>query len=794
MKGMKLVPCLLALCILPFLAQDAGGQTEHDDSPRIQSGRGWIILSWYNSGTMAGWNAGRSVTNEPDMFMYPGWNALPSTNAYSNYTRKGGNAVAFGTWLLSLEGGAFNLSWSGPRSKSDDIVDMVYDPSQGPEGHLGVTTIWAQERGAFGAESSNYWPGANVPGETERATPRKIWNWRVGDYTPDDAFPEEVVVSKWRTGQNITVTRKAYTWSFQDFDDFIIVELYLENTGDATKEEVYVPLLATWNVSEFGERMEGVRWWTLHQNTQDDWFKYTDADNYQNGNPGGPVFIGADRAKGLKLSYQFDGNSPFTGYDDTGEPWNKDIEISGLKVMAVPNNFLASPAFVGMAPVAYANDAGIHSFNQKDRAMGYVEPVGEQPAYVNWWNWRGVTDFDEPTAEGNTPAEIFEMLTNTAAKSNPTEVGGFTNAQVYGPYTIPAGETAKLVVAYVAGTGAEYGGPGGSPIDPWQWALTATKADHAEGEQAIVEHLEHALFAYQSGYDLPDAPPDVDLVVQSDENAKVKVLWSAQSDGAEHPDYGEKDIAGYRVYRGVRGTLTAVGPLALAVDVPVGSPPPGASFNPNATWPNDILSETGIGSIGQVDYYMEGRESSRPGIYSWSDPNSNAGFSYWYSVRAYAKGHDTWTNNDGTKTFADLPPRVQKSLEAGLEGGYSFFLQKEQGSPVLPFVNAADRMERDIVVVPNPYMANGTNEYGGSIKLRFLNVPSKAYVYIFNSAGQLMQVLRKLDASRSEISWNGRPYPAMTVEVSAGIYFYAVHSLSEASLGQIKTGTFVVIK
>jgi len=73
-------------------------------------------------------------------------------------------------------------------------------------------------------------------------------------------------------------------------------------------------------------------------------------------------------------------------------------------------------------------------------------------------------------------------------------------------------------------------------------------------------------------------------------------------------------------------------------------------------------------------------------------------------------------------------------------------------------------------------------------------VPTKAFVYIFNSAGQLIQVMRKLDETRSEISWNGKPYSTYRAVVGPGIYFYAVHSVSAASDGKIKTGTFVIVR
>jgi len=69
-----------------------------------------------------------------------------------------------------------------------------------------------------------------------------------------------------------------------------------------------------------------------------------------------------------------------------------------------------------------------------------------------------------------------------------------------------------------------------------------------------------------------------------------------------------------------------------------------------------------------------------------------------------------------------------------------------------------------------------------------------AKVYIFNTAGQLIQVLRKTNETRSEISWNGRPYSTIRAPVGPGIYFYVVQSRSDASLDKVQTGTFVVVR
>jgi hypothetical protein len=313
MRQRKVIRGVLVCGLLALFATEGFGQaSQHDPLEWIDNSRSWIIVSNWNSGSFGGWNIGQGITGEPDMFMYPGWNSLPSTNAHSNYTRKNGTSVGFGVWVLSREGNQYKMAWSGPRYKSDDIRHMMYDPSKGPESGLGAKTQWEQGRGASFTPASNWWPGALVPNS---GPPRKIWNFSPGKYIANDTFPEETVISRWTNAQGITTTRKVHAWSYQDFDDFLIVEFEFENTGDTkgtgvadlppkTVEDMYVTLLSTWNVSQMGSQLttSGAFWNLTLDRYRDDWFKYTEAGNYVKGGPGGPIFIDPSEAKGLKLS------------------------------------------------------------------------------------------------------------------------------------------------------------------------------------------------------------------------------------------------------------------------------------------------------------------------------------------------------------------------------------------------------------------------------------------------------------------------------------------------------------
>ena len=72
--------------------------------------------------------------------------------------------------------------------------------------------------------------------------------------------------------------------------------------------------------------------------------------------------------------------------------------------MAFPDGKLASHSFVGLAPIAFADNAADprHAFNLHDAGQ-YVQPEGDQPVYQGWWNVRTTADYDEPVLEGETP-------------------------------------------------------------------------------------------------------------------------------------------------------------------------------------------------------------------------------------------------------------------------------------------------------------------------------------------------------------------------------------------------------
>jgi hypothetical protein len=689
-------------------------------------------------------------------------------------------SVGESVWVLTkTPAGAYGVSYSGVFNPTDDIRPMYYDIAKSPEATWGYDVKAPKHAAGAGKSMANWYPGAGPQTDpAEKGKPYEVMNWRFGQY-PDagkDNRPENALYSKWTTKNGITITRKGMAWSYQGFDDFIILELEFENTGDSdgdgaadvnggagyTLNDTYFAFANAFVISQGAPyQNQGIPGDRGGTRPNDDVYRYTGAPNYD-----GP----AEYAP-LKINYQYDGDSPDTFPEDTGEP----IATTDTYFNITPGGWyegqLLSYQYIGMAPLAYRDAGAAHVFNPSDRGK-YVNPVGEQPASSRWWETYNIQAgrTDCPAINTHTEQEIYNAFTS-AVQANPSKVGAWVNAQTYGPYNLAPGDKAKIVIAYVGGSGADAIPRTENPaysVDMSSFARMNVPLEDAErltrlqkGEAALVAHLKAAQFAYSNGYDIPDYPPDVDFSVFSNADAQNELTWSGTaSEASPNPDYGTADLAGYRIYR---STWQEFGPWTL-----VGTVRKGTS---GASW----------------DY--------SGGTYKWRDTNAAAGFRYFYNVRAYTDPHSTWTN--GTATMADLPAEVQAHLKAGLEGGYSADNQRTNQifSPYQPPTAEGEQLAKQIRVVPNPFsLSTASYNYDSTLKIRFVGLPTKCRIRIYNFAGDLVGQIDHDNPNSGEDFWRHNERNYASLEVATGIYFYVVESFVPESAGKKARGTFYIIR
>ncbi|MBN1350320.1 hypothetical protein JXJ21_12975 [candidate division KSB1 bacterium] len=700
------------------------------------------------------------------------------------------NSHGEGTYILARAGNQTFISYSGPRSVSPDVVKVGYDPSLGPEADLGVDDA-----------KSTYWPGA-PPLDSEE--PAEIHNYQFHKYIGRDNDAEEIIIVRWTTGMGITATKKGKAWSYQKYDDFIIVENVFEYTGDSNGDGivdstdvfgsnppvltgVYFSFANMLSSSLMGETygVEPYMNWSDWRNNKpparDDEYKYSDSPGYQ-------ALIPEDTPNyvGKKMSYGWDGDDPDNDYIDSGEPYAyryTSMAAAGNEEQGQSETQLLSYAFIGMAPLDYDPTDGFTNDSES-----YVAPeVADQPSRCKWWQYYLINDKPiEPHLFSFTEDEIYDMLAQDDPADNPAFypdpptpdalrlVGTYAHFQVYGPYTLHPGDKVKIVMAYVGGSGADYLANQGvydprlAPENAWARSLDPGKMRQLEfGERSLFHNLSLAQEIYDMGYDVPDPPPDVEILdVKPNASGHLQVFFSDEALEAEDPDYigaEAKDVAGFRVY------LMLTGGAAEKAD-------------PNEPRSNDRLSENWHnGPYRFMDEIQKGQTTSDLGLitynpsqhlYTFTDKTTMVGaFKYFYSVRSFDTGHSDWNG-----TGVPVP-----SLESGLSAPEQKMLLGVEA--YFRLTQEVDQMERKIRVVPNPYSQDGVHEYPMTNVIKFFNIPRKCLISIYSVSGELVAQVNH-NAPQPIGEWDQQSIK-FAGNVAPGIYFWVVESLVDGEFNYV---------
>lgn len=821
---------VLALAAVAWLILPGAALAIDEPSASKQIDRSKLSESFRNTGAEGGTFDGTSYTGRHTASMnYPYVFSGTQDGKSISTSHDNDNSHGQGIWILAKDAaGKIYITSSGFAYNTDDVTEDVPDFGTNLKNDLfnGI---------GYDTKDANAWGKADRALSTPKQLrpvsqePIEVDNYREnGQYTtPEwDHLPEEAVISRWKsreigqasTATGMTMTRKSYGWSNQDFDDFFLTELTVENTSSRDYPEVYVAYFNYFGVSYPGHSYRKWNGWWFSEpgrRLEDDRYQFTEAANY------------TGSGKGLKLSYQYDEDCPFSAENDRGEPRFPAFAISAEGWRG--DGELLAYAYIGMAPVdltpPFINDPDPDYVAPEGAAPGGEDLPASQPRYEHWWKRRGGNPEFEPHQQIDTVKGMFDKLVTPGKPfdDNPVDGGGKVeeravqeqnHAQVYGPYKLLKGQKAKLVMAYAAGSGAENAGTGGEPVDERLWAMSpGAQAQLANGEQALFNHLARARLTYRMGYDIPNQPPDIPGISKSvsqgtlpgiqltaTPGGNVQVSWTDLADNATNPGYagGEaNDIAGYRVYSAtsvfsndpVHNAGNYAGPWRVVADIPVKS----------------------------AQYYKAG-SGNEPGTYTFVDAASVTGFRYWYNVVTYAKGHAAWENTNAQKNaligaqvpikvkLTDLPKVVQGHVTKGLESSHLVEASRHRtdGQSFSPFIaasDAADRLEKKVIVVPNPWKDDGVHSYGAqgdnNTNLRFTNIPRLARITIYNAAGDIMHQIvyngTLLKQHAAELTWGQNTWTGASI-IPAGVYFFSVESLVPGSEGKVQRGSFIVIK
>ena len=791
-----------------------------------------------------------------------------------------------GIWVMSKTGGAVKIAYAGTNTEPSDLVSLGHDVSTYPEAYLGGVyegdwalsvhsdgggrPAWTDAVNLAGA-NCNYWPASPdglVPGRnTPAGHPVTIWNQYFNEYKrgapfservaagelpqlsppawaealSEDDFPEHIGITKASSSlHNLQWTRKYYQFGHPDYDDFVINENVVENTGTETQEGVYVVLkhrifsgagMTWWQGSSAWYRVVGSR------RSADDYTRSTLAANYLDGGaplgtskPAGSALGKQLADAGHPMAYCHDGDQldPAWPHNDWGDP-----TLMKLAWTAIPRDqlwcvegFWNHPGYFGVGLVDAFSP--FNTYGGMD-AETYVDPHDnpettgvdesvQQPASLTIWNFYSHTQFDQPDPGKDGDGAIYDMLALGGYSDEPAENDLYSEFLTFGPYTLAPGEKCKVVVAVVGGMGSMnakysdykkyakpfefawmdmYNGPGKEPVD-WQ----DRQAELPWGEEAMFNNFKNAIQAYDWGYDLPNQPPNIRLSKKSNLSGQNEISWSAYGEDQADPDYtGDeaKDIRGYRVYRGV---LENQGPFELAsefsiADAKAGTLPPGITYQPDGVFAGVASSTYPDGVPLMSNRLVHGADPAAgtpvKGKYIYTDTQSRAGFGNYYFVRYYDSGHADW-KGQGAVSVLESAPGTGGGGQAGRTGGVV---------PQVPSDDAFTKFQAQVAVVPNPYKADDpTRSYKGQQNIRFINLPGRCQIDIYDVMGQRVWTEFLNDLTTGEKTWiqltenrpsnfGGTMYP--------GIYFWKVTNLMpEPDAGgtkwQFQTGTFLIMK
>jgi hypothetical protein len=228
-------------------------------------------------------------------------------------------------------------------------------------------------------------------------------------YNPDEA--EEIIISKWDTPLGVTVTRTSRAWSYPDYDDFIIYDYELRNTGSHALTGRLDTLRAMMVAVDYslGPSMIG--------------------DMLLNTNNWLEASMRGDKAGALSFNYARFNWTRYLVYNQS---------INGIPFAAGADSILTAPGAIGIMPLYYDYD------HLATKSEVYVAPANNTPASDSLILW-DTTNALRPVLKqpynisldnGNLNIDKFIKYLNIEQTRNNVPCRTSTDSLTFGPYWI----------------------------------------------------------------------------------------------------------------------------------------------------------------------------------------------------------------------------------------------------------------------------------------------------------------------------------------------------------------------
>ncbi len=622
-------------------------------------------------------------------------------------------------------------------------------------------------------------------------------------YDPFEA--EEIIVAQWDTPLGVTVTRTSRAWSFPDYDDFIIFEYEMENTGNR------LPATASYD--------------TLYEMTVV--FGYTHC----------PSMVAYQRQYG-KWDY-FDMRSEemygrfdlkrwlWYGHTRNGKPdplyyeqWGESGEYGGG---------LTAPGSVGFMTLYYDHEH-LSKFNRTPKTRFYVNRTDGIDDHKFVWdkkrgNGSGYPAFDakmkqpyltrventkmqnpgrgsdwldgkvnrktSPFIPGrlNSKGQLYQDTSKISSywfgRSKMVVAQAYTQACAkvlgFGPYALPPGEKLRFTIAEVAGYGPglasdsiydDYGGGTGDfpneygpyfhPVPSWYDTLTYPFLNKIEGLGMGSDYLQK--------YDLPE-------YVNSDVVSMRQVADRA-----------------IQMYKG--GAVVKHDTLQYE---PLDSPPTGNYEPLSIPFPSPAITVAGEGLIlSKITWgpQVESVTNSTPGFQLLNAPfdhyevlRANHAIGPWTVLEEMIVPGDARYFNSETNQYefedetANLNTTYYYAVlsvdESGEVGGLTNLTKHEAQ---YSSVNALGK----VYAAPNPFIVS-SGYADDADKLGIYGLPEKATIKIYSYSGQLVETIEH-DAPKFSTAW--LQISRNNQWIASGVYYFTVEDIST---GDKTWGKFVII-
>jgi hypothetical protein len=370
--------------------------------------------------------------------------------------------------------------------------------------------------------------------------------------------------------------------------------------------------------------------------------------------------------------------------------------------------------------------------------------------------FKGYSVYGTAEMPGSRPGHHSERLDERGYKyASEMPNYGWTATPVYavGPYTLAPGDSFKVVEADVIGMispekayevgkawladDVHWGDdvPGGPSSNlPMQYnnfpdlyaadQMASAKSNWAKdcwvysGKDSLFKNAAAAKWAYNKGFDVPDAPPapSIDVISMPD---RIRIKWGNESEVAA-------DFAGFRVYRAT-----------------------------GAWYPNIPEGEnTLVGTWEPI--FSCGKGTANALTHTYDDNEPQRGIAYYYYVTAF---------DDGVANAPDFDGKI-RSLESSM-----FFNMTTQAAHL---TKEAAKDLASVKIVPNPFniSASELQFTGEPNKIMFLNLPNECTIRIFTESGDLIKTIHHFGSG--DESWGKTPQEHMATDsqqlIVSGIY------------------------